>query len=376
LSVLTGRLVSWVSLGAVGVLGISSAALSVATAPERTSGPSLIAVPQASIAGFAGYTFRAPVTEVAAAIIVPEVLSFPANAGFGTASTWIGAQNAAGWFVQLGITEYQGASASGGSKSGPILQAFWSDTDRHFHPVTIARVHAGDRISLQMKQQRGGWNLRLDDLTGGWVRNIATDYAAGQVFTFSEWVQEDPVSSADPLRNLPYPDMSQVTFSDAEADGRTPPINESDARAMDVPGGPYLVPTAYVAGRFDVVQATSYARQYLSDLAEYDLVEEQFAFALQNRPLAHRGPIIAAGLALVRALDAFEEGLADQTWPAGARANVGSLLYNNYLLSEDLRHVASGNITLARLQRVVQDQSITEVLSKRVRADLGLPPPP
>jgi hypothetical protein len=371
--VLPARLVSWLSVGALVALGTVSAVLSVAYAPGSSSEPSQSPAIQVSEAGFAGYDFNAAVGEVAASITVPQISSVPSP--FGTASTWIGAQNAAGSFVQLGITEYEDATSSWVARRDPILQAFWSDTDEHFHPVPIADVRAGDRVSVKMTQKSSGWTLRFRDLTRGWTRTVVTDYAPGQLFTLSEWVQEDPVSSADPLHNLPYPELSQVTFSGVEVDGITPQMSEADARAMDVPGGPFLVPTEFEAGTFRVVPATSYARQYLSDISRYDLQEEIFAFALQSDPAA-KTRVVSACVPLIRALDTLEDGLAGQSWPSDAQTDIHTLLYHNDLLSEALRDLVSGDVTSALETTILRDQLQIENLSEVVRADLGLPPPP
>lgn len=306
---------------------------------------------------------------------MPDITSVPTGFSLGTASTWIGAQNLAGSFVQIGITETGfGTTAAIGTRP-PLFEAFWSDTKLGFHPVSIAPVDAGDRISLEMQLQSSGWNLRVEDLRFGWAHDIVTRYAAGQIFNDGGWFQEDPISGDNPLINLPYPDMSATVFSHVQVDGMTPSIGEGDAEAMDVPGGPCLVPTAYDAGSFRVVKAKGFARQYLSDIASYNYAEDQFAYVLGHSPSGHDNEIVSAAGRLVSALDASEDDFASQTWPAVTSSNIESLLSDDYLLSEDLRFIAYGHYNSTRLLMVFHDQDVTAELSSRIRAELGLPPP-
>ncbi len=72
------------------------------------------------------------------------------GSSFGTASTWIGVQNPAGLFVQIGITETGFGRYELDRRPPPLFEAFWSDTERGFHPVNIGQVETGDRISLEM----------------------------------------------------------------------------------------------------------------------------------------------------------------------------------------------------------------------------------
>jgi hypothetical protein len=277
--------------------------------------------------------------------------------------------------VQIGVTETGFKATKTADTRPPLFEAFWSDTQVGFHPVNIARVETGDRISLEMRLQSSGWNLRVQDLTSGSVHHVVTDYGAAQNFNATSWIQEDPTSGANPLVNLPYPDMSQTAFSHVEANGMTPAIGLVDAQVMNVPGGPCLVPTAFVDGGFRVVGATGFARQYLSDIAWYNYAEGEFAYALQHSPPGQDRRIISESVVLVRALDESEQDFAAQTWPADVSTAVQSLLSDDYLLSEQLRYIGYGGFSAPRLLSVLQDQDTTVGLSREIRADLGLPPP-
>ena len=297
---LRGRLLSWLSLVALVLLVSGAAVLSVTNSPALTSVP----VPppgtslQTSISGFAGYGLSGPVDQIAAEIGVPSISSIPASSSFGTASTWVGAQNAAGVFVQLGITESEDRTPRGTAEQ---YNGFWSDTSRNFHPIQIASVKTGDEISVEMQLESTGWVLHFEDLSTGSSHKVVTDYGAGKDLDFSEWFQEDPVASADPLRNLPYASMPEVTFSRLEVNGRSPDLQRKDAEAMDVANGPLLVPTNFRADGFVVMPATGYARQYLSDVAGNNLALQMFGIAVYaQRPEAGGPKVVSAAAILAR----------------------------------------------------------------------------
>ncbi len=349
--------------------------LSVATAPEShlAPSPSPGGSLQASTAGFAGYGLFGPVDQIAADIRVPLITSIPAGAPYGTASTWIGVQNAEGEFAQVGITETENRA---GGRFPQVYDGFWSDTARNFHPIRIASVETTDAVSVEMHLESAGWVLQFEDLTTGSKHTVDTDYGAGQAFSFAEWFQEDPVLSADPLRNLPYPSMSRVVFSRVEVNGRQPALVGADAEAMDVAEGPLLVPTSFRSGGFAVIPATGFARQYLSDVSFYNLAVQAYAVAAYDQRSGSGGSrVTAESILLVRALDGFENELAGQTWPAGARGNIQALLSENYLLSIDLRDIGSYGPTSGVEARVLADELTSQRLSEVVRDDLGLPGP-
>ena len=372
---LRGRLSSWLSLVSLVLLVSAAAVLSVTTsakspsAPAPAPGTSL----QASVAGFAGYGFNGPVEQIAAEIRVPSISSIPAGASFGTASTWVGAQNAEGVFVQLGITETEDRTARSTAQQ---YNGFWSDTSRHFHPIQIASVKTGDEISVEMQLEGTGWVLHFEDVSTGSSYKVVTDYGAGQDLDFSEWFQEDPVSSADPLRNLPYGYMPDVTFSRLELDGRSPDLQRDDAEAMDVANGPLLVPTNFRADGFGVIPATGYARQYLSDVAGNNLAIQMFGIALyEQRPDSGGSKVVSSAALLARALDAFEDSMAGQTWPGLAQKDVQALLARSFVLSVDLRDLEFYGPTVAIEKRILTDETVDQRLAELVRADLGLPAP-
>lgn len=366
---------SWLSVAALVVLGTGAAVLSVANSPKSHLAASSVPGPplQASVAGFAGYGLYGPVDQIAADMRAPLIRSIPLGASFGTASTWVGAQNEEGEFAQVGITETENREAG---RFDQTYDGFWSDTARNFHPIRIASVNSGNEVSVEMQLTDTGWVLRFEDVSTGSSRTIFTGYGAGEQYNFAEWFQEDPVLTADPLRNLPYPEMSTVMFSRLVLDGRPPVLGGDDAQAMDVADGPLLVPTSFRSDGFAVTPATGYARQYLSDVSGYNLALQSFGIAVSDQRSGSGGAhVVAESLLLVRALDNFENELAGQTWPASVEGGIQALLSKNYLLSIDLRDIESDGPTSIIEARVFVDEAVSERLSVRVRAELGLPGP-
>jgi hypothetical protein len=369
-----GRLVSWLSVIALAALTLESGILSV----TNSGGSPNLTPPDArsptSLAGFAGYDLIAPVVEVGADFPVPAIISAP-KGSFGAASTWIGAQNNGGSFVQVGVTEFIGQNPSG-SGFQISYNGFWSSTEKDFHPIEFGTLRAGDLISVGMKQDKQGWVLSFEDRTSGYAHTVATGYGASQSFTAAEWIQEDPTSSAAPLRNLPYPEMSDSVFSSLEVDGKSPPLLVTNGRAMDVPfGGPLLVPGPFVSDGFKVLPAQGPARQYLSDVADYNYAQEAFRAAIdQARPGSLSNGIKNALPPYAQALANFERQLTGQSWPRRAAPDVDSLVEDNSAIASALsRLVPSGEPGRAELA-ILNDQTIAAQDAESVRRDLGLPP--
>jgi hypothetical protein len=367
-----GRLLSWFTVGALSMLVLAAASLSADSSPGPTATPP--SVPQeTSLAGFAGYDLIAPLGEIAADFTVPSILKAPPRGTYATASTWIGAQNAMGEFVQIGVTE----SASSDLPGEPDLayNGFWSSTALDFHPDSFAKVQPGDRIAVSMVLRSKGWVIRFDDESSGTSRTIQTDYGGGASFNAAEWIQEDPISSTDLLRNLPYPQTSVVSFSQVEADGRVPYLGYDDERAMDVPGGPWLVPTSFRSDGFIVEPATGAAKQYLADVAGYNLAEQEFSIAVFGpRPGTDDGEIMRATTNLVASLDEFENQLSIQSWPPATEGDVQALLTASYETSVDLRTLEDGP-TLSGETLVYTDEGTSQEAAEVLRMSLGLPPP-
>ncbi len=370
-----GRNLSWLSVLGVAVLAVAAAAASVAADSEARSASSAGPPVQTSLAGFAGYDeILSPLTEIATSFTVPSILAAPPKGSFATASTWIGAQSPAGSFVQVGVTEFVSWGPTG-SNPDQEFNAFWSSTSLDFHPNSVGKVSPGDEITVRMSLGASGWLLNFSDSTSGYSHTIDTHYGAGQSFNAAEWIQEDPISSANLFKNLPYPSLSEVRFSGLQIDDTSPELGLEDGRAMDVSGGPWLVPTSFESDGFGVVPAIGYGKQYLDDVAAYDLALQQFGIAVFAGKLGtDNSTVTNATAALIRSLADFEHSLATQIWPNRAKADLSALLSQSYQMSRDLATLER-KPTAGLETRIYTEQVLAEESAEGLRTDLGLPPP-
>jgi hypothetical protein len=371
------------SLVALAVLGVCAATLSVQSGKRSASGGGTPAGAsyQGSIQGFAGYTASARLSQVSATFRVPAILTTP-RSGYVTASTWIGAQSAQGDFAQIGVTEFETSKSEQPQYSGsigrplPVYNIFWSDTDQNFHPVDIATVDAYDAISVSMVLGPTGWKLAFKDQTSGATRALSTRYGKGQAFNFAEFEQEDPVSSADPLRNLPYPALSNVTFSRLVVNDHVANIPFDGAQSMDTPGGAFNVPTRISSGSFTVRRASGYQRQYLSDVATYDLSLQRFSIEEQQQlhDSSDDSALEADAASLVDALGFMHRSMSSQSWPAKVKRSVDSILTENVDLAREAQQLATSGPS----QSLESDMYFATVIAQqdadRIRVGLGLPP--
>src|ERR1700722_12878797 len=223
-----GSMRFWLPWGLVGGLVVLTGAAAIVGVGDGSykslpvSSPAAFGPPT----GFGGYRSFGSVDEIGAEWRIPAVsrTSRP-----GTAVTWIGAQSHDdnGPFIQLGSYSYLRPSLGNTDPAdlGPFYGIFWSDTERHFHPVLITRLeHAGDLIEFQMSRNADGWRLWVHNQSFGWTRSIEVDYGAGGSYNQGEWLQEDPVSAAIATTDVPFADTSTVSFERLRLNGQVPPL--------------------------------------------------------------------------------------------------------------------------------------------------------
>jgi hypothetical protein len=356
------RRMRWSVLAALAVMGGVAAGSTLLPSPALPAAGGTPPHLHPPGSGFGGYTVAVPsVTEIGATWAVPAVA--PASAR-GYASTWVGVQNEAGGFVQLGTVEQRFPPAP------PTYFAFWSDPGYRYEPQDIGAVAPGDRLSVQMGETARGWSLVLRDDTAGWSRTIAARADGGQ-FDQAEWVQEDPVASETAFVDTPYPTMSDVTIEDLTLDGRPPEINfERDASALTSPNGVELVPSAVRDDAFSLVAPSAPAATYLRDALSFNVAVSEFATG---------GPVpsqTAAGLPLARAIVVFDTVLARTRWQSPVAALVTRLIAHNHDLLADLQRWESaprqGEAAAFTLVSRGFDENFR--FAGPIRAALGLPP--
>ena len=319
--------------------------------------------------GFGGYTRSGDVTQISAQWRVPTIAP---DSPPGHAATWIGAQSAGGGypFIQVGITE--DAFGTG----PPIYEGFWSDTTADFHPEPFGVVAAGDLVAASMVRTAQGWTVTLDDQTTGTPVSTLVPYGVGASFTEAEWIEEDPSPSDVTAQDLPYPQMTPVTFQDLRVDGTPPQLTLGDGMTLTTSNGIVLVPSPVEDDSFTFAPPTGPAAQYLADAASLDTALARFAVAFTSggsTPAPLRA-LEAAQLSLAYSTNARD--FRDQSWPSTVQPAMA-------LLAQRLEDVvnaiqawtASGaGASGPAFDRLHQAQEVRPLVDQ-VRADLGLPPP-
>jgi hypothetical protein len=350
-----------------------------------TSGPSehsrIISVTSfAPGTGFGGYRWSGPVDEISAQWRVPSIRS---TSKPGTALVWIGAQsrNDGGAFIQLGSFAYlpkQSASRQGHKASesnGPSYGVFWSDTSRQFKPVELlGLMHSGDLISFQMQRNAQGWRLTAQNLTFHWIHSIEVSYGAGSTYNQGEWLQEGPAVGAVADKDVPYADISTVTFKHLKINRHPPHLRFADAQAFATVSGIYLVPSKQEGDRFSLLPAKGATRQYLRDAEQFDAASDPIALQIVvPKPKTQQSPESIAQ-ALDNAYLALESQLRTQRWPASTRPAIAQVVRDIGIIRTRIAEWAtSKGATTNALRQIVGSPEVRRDL-KQVKARLGLPP--
>ncbi|HTW07663.1 MAG TPA: G1 family glutamic endopeptidase [Acidimicrobiales bacterium] len=342
------------------------AALLLAVVPRGSPSIPKLAAPET---GFGGYTWSdAAVSSVSAQWTVPAIiLGSPA----GSASTWVGAQNVAGGypFVQLGtIEETDGVNF-------PLYFAFWSDTAVSFHAQEMLSVSSGDKVVATMTEGSNGWSLGFADLTNGShvTRHIA--YGPGAYYSEAEWIQEDPSPDEKiAAQDVPYPDMSGVSFTHLLVNDQAPRLGLADGQTMMTSDGRWWAPSPVRDDSFHVAEPTGYAHEYLHDSTPAVRALSGFYAALNTWPSLRQPARSAIVEALSSAYSKFTAGLRSEHWPSALHGTIVAVTDQNSAIESDLRewgrdHYSEGNHDFTAL---LNDMDGTE--DTAARAALGLPP--
>ena len=326
--------------------------------------------------GFAGYRFESTVNQISAQWRIPSVLQSSAT---GFSSTWIGVQTQIpeGPFIQLGSYTDQSVFAppSGPRQAYPSYGIFWSDTARHFRPVSIVGLsRPGDLISFDMTRNVQGWFLRVHNLTVGWTRSVEVHYGSSDHFTQAEWLQEDPANGELTSTDVPYPSISAVAFSHLEVNHRPPRLRYADAQVLSTVNDVFLVPTHPQGDSFALGHPSGATAQLLSDF-------EMYAKAVASVNLAYDEDLVDPGSAplpsgneVMRPLLLLEGTLTRQSWPSGQQVLIRDLVQDiriEVVMVEAWNRNQSK--TWASLGAIVHNSKLVRD-DNRLRASVGLPP--
>jgi hypothetical protein len=372
--------VPWILLSALLVL-IALAAF-VGSSADRPGTPSNETGPRVEglITGFGGYRWHGIVNEIGAQWVVPKVIGTGGNAA---EATWIGAQGTSRDepFIQLGTMAYRSSWPSPGSEAAPgqpskaAYIVFWSDTAVRFRAIPIVRLsRPGDLISFRMAKGPEGWSLRVKNLTVGWSRSVSVRYGQNDSFSQGEWLQEDPAARLSSPGDVPYATTSSVEVRRLRVNGRNPRLRYRDGQALSTADGLNLTPTPVKHDEFSLVEASGFARQYLSDAESFDVA----ATRLQEKLSTANGQATQAQIQLVNQL-AILFGAADrkfesQTWPRAVRPHVEDLARTQLRMERVLSDwVHAPNHSIVRLRQIMKSSSPNSA-ADRVRRSLGIPP--
>jgi hypothetical protein len=324
------RLAPWLFRGAIAVAVL---ALIVTTQLNASRRNAKIAAPGAvivaPITGFGGYNWFGKISDISAQWRVPTISS-TSKAGY--ASTWIGVQNEVNnQFVQIGVTEnYYG--------DGPAqYQAFWSDLAEGFSPQNFGDVSPGDLVSVSMVRSTRGWALDFVDKSRHLNGKRFVKLSQSVPFTQGEWIQEDPSPSTNTAQDLPYPDISDVTFQKLQVNGDAPKLGMSDGQVLIASDGTIRVPSAYRDDSFSLAAPTGAAGQYLSDEQSLDAALSEFNLQLATWNSASASKEAGVASSLSNALKSDVTSLSSQTWPASSSAAVRRLIQSDRTQLDDLK---------------------------------------
>jgi len=324
-----------------GRFGLITAVIAICLGAQGCGGGSGHGDATVSFGRMAGYVWSGHLVSVRASWSVPRMAS-----GFGEAhaSTWIGAQVAGvpgpSPFIQVGTTEDRGSAAH------PAYGAFWTDTQRGYHPQILFHVHPGDVVTSALSLHAGRWRVVIADTTSRREATFETREEGAGAFTLAEWLQEDPSETSG--RATPYPRLSDVHMTGVAANGVPPRYRDMYAQWMSV-DAMNLAPTPLRGDAFTIAPEviTAAGRRYLEiarpqnvSARRIDTAEARWTNGTPAREIR------SASAAAATSETGYAERLALGTWPAAARPAIASLV----------RHVrAEARLFAAAAQRAPAD---------------------
>jgi hypothetical protein len=355
-------------------LAVTFGVVAVATAPpspqlDAVSGHTILdssyAFPET---GFGGYLWRGTVTSLQARWRTPSISPTSRPGG---AATWIGVQSTtSNGFIQVGVTEF--AEASGKD----IYSAFWSDAGLKFHPQPLGALSPGESIVASMKRYTSGWHISIRNGSHSWsvTRNIR--YSSNDQNSIAEWIQEDPSSGSGLSRDIPYPKISNVKFSNVLLNGSSPLLKIKNGLVLIASADQILVPTKMSDDSFTFVAPKGAQRQYLKDALALDT--GSYIFQGEYDRWAHTSQFlrILEVKIWIHTLARVDKSFQNQTWKSNIRPLISKLILVTKRQIADL--TAWLNSDLARNSN---DYSKYSSLAKshyiaiaHIRSSLNLPP--
>lgn len=332
---------------AVGVLVVVGAGCGRVGTSTRISARSL------DFGRFAGYGQIGPVVRsVSATITVPQVVTARTQQA-AAAATWIGAEalpfGEHAPFIQAGVEELP----AGTKPKDSGYEVFWA-AGANLLPKPLFFAHAGDRLSVSLKQSGGRWTVVAAD--GSRRRRIVTTQEGTARLRAALWWQENLAYNHP--KWMVYPRITGVRFSNLSVNGRAPerqylypvwmsadPVLSSAAKTVVEPSAVNHDAFTLRPGRTMV--SASVIRELRKLSPGYSAIREptgQLAGATVTTP---RTKLDIWASEMSASLRSYDRVLRRQPWPQGAQASVTALLgtlRDQLRLTRQLRHLPRSNL--------------------------------
>jgi hypothetical protein len=218
-----------------------------------------------------------------------------------------------------------------------VYFAWWSDTAAHFRPIPLFWVSAGDRVAVSLSAGHGRWTVSISDGRTRTGTRFSTTQETHAHFNLAEWLQEDPTDRRTD-RQLPYPELSTVTFSRLRVNSGVALQTDLLSRWMSE-NGQILGPSPRVEDSFVLVlqEPTAAGSQYQAVADQVNVALTKFSTESQ-RWTAKSAPASIAGQrsTLASALQTFIASLVTDRWPSAAHTTINTLVATN---RSELAHV-------------------------------------
>jgi peptidase A4-like protein len=355
------------------LLGVATAVFTAAcgsSSPARA--PHFESIRSPAFGPFAGYVWPDPVDSIGASWRVPAI---GVHSHAGLASTWVGtadqAQSPIVTGIQVGIDETRKSARHGRVDH---YSAFWSDTDRGFHPVALFNVRPGDAVHAELTLQARRWKVSIQDLTSHAVVQFTTGQEANSTFNTGYFLQED-VTNGRNGKVLPYPTIAGTRFFDLTINGYSPFPSALLSEWMSTGHGD-LGPTQIRAGSFVIhnVTPTLPGLRFLRLAQIENAATSQFYRELARWPRLNKQKRIGASSAFDEALTRATTLLTQSRWPSSASALIRQLIEASDALRVDaltLTHLAPNQLDVWKLESVQSaDQFASDVYQIRQVLDV------
>jgi hypothetical protein len=348
----------------------------IGTGQIQTGGPRVAGLGDA----FSGVVWTGEVRSVGADWRVPAIR---AGSQAGRAATWIGAQALSAKpgssfldtpFIQIGTREELRPAATDNGRGELFYEAFWTDTDRDLHPLSLLAVHPGDAVSAQMSLAGRRWTLTFADRTTGQNTRVSTGDDGTGDFALALWLQEDPTDTAT-NGVFAYPDLAPVHVTSLRVNASRPAPATLKTTWMRLPHA-YLAPTAPSAEGFTVVPETMTAAgaRYLNIVDPVETRVNRFlAQALAWKPTESPAVIRSATAGLIATLESNVAALRAASWPAAVAGLIRRLVSVDAAQIPSLQRVAGqGRDAVLEALGHGTGQAAQATLGVEIRRRLGL----